>query len=111
LCIENAKVVHVVGNLLLLECILICVFDYEQRPSLNFTPISFLRKIFRFHGLQAVRIYDFSRETAVRSILQRHIRLTDNDESLEKEELIRGKLLIPSAWIHDAKVSHCSQSL
>lgn len=47
---------------------------------------------------------DFSRESAVRCILQRHIQLANDDIYQEKEELLREKLLVPEAWIHDAKV-------
>lgn len=55
-------------------------------------------------GLYSGLCLCFSREAAARSILRRHIRLQEDGVSVEKEELLRGKLLVPSEWIHDAKV-------
>ena len=46
----------------------------------------------------------FSRESAVRSILNQHIELTDDETCMEKEELIKEKLMVPKSWIHHAKV-------
>ncbi|XP_053400747.1 nuclear pore complex protein Nup98-Nup96-like [Mercenaria mercenaria] len=44
-----------------------------------------------------------SRESAVRSILNRHIQLSSSESYLEKEELLNERLLVPVEWIHSAK--------
>ena len=45
-----------------------------------------------------------SREDAARAILNRHITLSVDEEYIEREELLREKLMVPSQWIHRAKV-------
>ena len=45
-----------------------------------------------------------SREDAARAILNRHITLSVDEEYIEREELLREKLMVPLQWIHHAKV-------
>ena len=41
----------------------------------------------------------------MRSILNRHVNLSTEEEYFEKEELLREKLNVPPHWIHHAKVN------
>ncbi|XP_048244213.1 nuclear pore complex protein Nup98-Nup96-like isoform X2 [Haliotis rufescens] len=43
------------------------------------------------------------RETAVRSVLERHVTLSKSPKYLHKEEFVRERLRVPHAWIHHAK--------
>ena len=59
--------------------------------------------------MSAYAILDFflgSREDAVRTILNRHVRLSSDDANTEKEDLLREKLMVPQQWIHHAKVDN-----
>ena len=47
-----------------------------------------------------------SREDAVRTILNRHVRLSSDDANTEKEDLLQEKLMVPQQWIHHAKVDY-----
>lgn len=78
----------------------------HQRASLHMNFVAHLESLGLWEWAVFVALHidnPVSREDAARAILNRHITLSTDEEYVEREELLREKLMVPPQWIHHAK--------
>ncbi|XP_052793615.1 nuclear pore complex protein Nup98-Nup96-like [Mya arenaria] len=82
-----------------------------QRASLHMNFASHLESLGLWEWAVFVALHidnSVSRENVVHGLLCRHVQLEGGESYMEREELLRGKLHVPTEWIHSAKALRAS---